>query len=268
MCTSAWWVFSQKCLPGSTVSGLSICCVPPCLSVADTALQPKSGKTISTSDVCSLFWLVAHSHGDQLSFAEQTTAFTTQSIPVSQPPSPCWLTGWALIRSLRLSLSKHSFFFLDKLLPTMLLEYSMSFCGDMISSLHFWGLYSQFSISEMVAPLRQVWYLIHFYVLGDTVPGILKINTSSVAGHCLLTHTVFWLTRSCKLATDRHSQCAHTRLLTGIPSVLTTRLLTCIPSVLTTGLLTTHIHWTCCHQIVATMKQHYKMTDPCTYPSC
>lgn len=75
----------------------------------------------------------------------------------------------------------------------MLLEYSVSFHGDMTLSLHFWDRYSLLSISELVAPLRQVWYLIHFYVLGDTVPGILKIKTSSVSEHCLFTHVLCFL---------------------------------------------------------------------------
>lgn len=71
----------------------------------------------------------------------------------------------------------------------MLLDYSVSFYGDMTLSLHFCDLYSLL----LVAPLRQVWYLIHFYVLGDTVLGILKINTSSVSEHCLFTHTLCFL---------------------------------------------------------------------------
>lgn len=107
--------------------------------------------------------------------------------------SPCvWLTRWALLHSLRLSLSKYSFS-LDKLLPYHALRI---FCvlpwwHDIITAF-LWSLQSAFHIRTGSPPQTGL-VLKSFLCLGDTVPDILKIKTSSVSEHCLFTHVLCFL---------------------------------------------------------------------------
>lgn len=73
-----------------------------------------------------------HSHGELLSFLQNKQQLSQLCLsPVSQPASLCWLTGRALLRSLRLSLSEQSFLCLDKLLSYHVLKNIL--CPSMVS---------------------------------------------------------------------------------------------------------------------------------------